>query len=109
VTGPACVTLSYRSKLLHIGLDRAHAGSRVPLLAADLDVRFITDDGQLLRHLHRPHQRLPTPPTTLGSSGMSRDNCPECLATSQQRPRQDSNLRTRLRRPLLYLEEDPAR
>jgi hypothetical protein len=51
VTGPACVTLSYRSKLLHIGLDRAHAGSRVLLRAADLDVRFITDDGELLRRL----------------------------------------------------------
>jgi transposase InsO family protein len=46
-----CVTLRYRSKLLHIGLGRAHAGSRVLLLVADLDVRVITDDGQLLRRL----------------------------------------------------------
>jgi hypothetical protein len=51
VTGPACVTLSYRSKLLHIGLGRAHAGSRVLLRAADFDVRVITDDGELLRRL----------------------------------------------------------
>jgi hypothetical protein len=46
-----CVTLRYRSKLLHIGLGRAHAGTRVLLLVADLDVRVITDDGQLLRRL----------------------------------------------------------
>ena len=46
-----CVTLRYRSKLLHIGLGRAHAGTRVLLLVADLDVRVITEDGELLRHL----------------------------------------------------------
>jgi transposase InsO family protein len=45
------VTLRYRSKLLHIGVGRAHAGTRVLLLVADLDVRVITDDGELLRHL----------------------------------------------------------
>lgn len=46
-----CVTLRYRSKLLHIGLGRAHAGTRVMLLAADLDVRVISEDGELIRHL----------------------------------------------------------
>jgi transposase InsO family protein len=46
-----CVTLRYRSKLIHIGVGRAHAGTRVLLLAADLDVRVITEDGELLRHL----------------------------------------------------------
>jgi len=46
-----CVTLRYRSKLLHIGVGRAFAGTRVLLLAADLDVRVITEDGELLRHL----------------------------------------------------------
>jgi transposase InsO family protein len=45
------VTLRYRSKLLHIGVGRAHAGTRVLLLVADLDVRIMTDDGALLRHL----------------------------------------------------------
>jgi transposase InsO family protein len=45
------VTLRYRSRLLHIGVGRAHAGTRVLLLVADLDVRIITDDGELLRHL----------------------------------------------------------
>jgi transposase InsO family protein len=45
------VTLRYRSKLLHIGVGRAHAGARVRLLVDDLDVRVITEDGELLRHL----------------------------------------------------------
>ena len=45
------VTLRYRSKLLHIGVGRAHIGTRVLLLVADLDVRVITEDGELLRHL----------------------------------------------------------
>ena len=46
-----CVTLRYRSKLLHIGVGRIHAGLRVLLLVNDLDVRVITEDGELLRQL----------------------------------------------------------
>ena len=46
-----CVTLRYRSKLLHIGIGRAHAGTRVLLLVDDLDVRVITEEGELLRQL----------------------------------------------------------
>ena len=45
------MTLRYRSKLHHIGIGRAHAGARVLLLVNDLDVRVITEDGELLRHL----------------------------------------------------------
>jgi transposase InsO family protein len=45
------VTLRYRSKLIHIGVGRAHAGTRVLLLVADRHVRVITDDGELLREL----------------------------------------------------------
>jgi transposase InsO family protein len=45
------VTLRYRSKLIHIGIGRAHAGTRVLLLVADQHVRVITDDGELLREL----------------------------------------------------------
>ncbi len=45
------VTLRYRSKLLHIGVGRVHAGVRVLLLVHDLDVRVVTEDGELLRHL----------------------------------------------------------
>ena len=47
-----CVTLRYRTRLFHIGISRAHAGTRVLLLVKDLDVRVVTeDDGELLRHL----------------------------------------------------------
>jgi transposase InsO family protein len=46
-----CVTLRYRSKLLHIGIGRAHAGTRVLVLVQDLDVRVVTEDGELLRQL----------------------------------------------------------
>jgi transposase InsO family protein len=46
-----CVTLRYRSKLLHIGIGRAHAGTRVLVLVNDRDVRVVTDDGELLRQL----------------------------------------------------------
>jgi transposase InsO family protein len=45
------VTLRYNSRLHHIGLGRRHAGTRVLLLVADLEVRVITDDGELLREL----------------------------------------------------------
>jgi hypothetical protein len=46
-----CVTLRYRSKLRHIGIGRAHAGTRVLLLVNDLDVRVITESGELLHQL----------------------------------------------------------
>ena len=45
------VTLRYRSKLLHIGIGRAHAGTPVLLLVNDLDVRVVTEEGELLRQL----------------------------------------------------------
>jgi hypothetical protein len=48
------VTLRYRSKLLHIGVGRVHAGVRVLLLVNDLGVRVITEDGELLRRRRRP-------------------------------------------------------
>jgi hypothetical protein len=46
-----CVTLRYRAKLHHIGLGRAHAGQRVLILMAGLDVRVINDSGEVIRHL----------------------------------------------------------
>ena len=42
------VTLRYQSKLLHLGIGRRYAGTRVMLLVADRDVRVINDDGELL-------------------------------------------------------------
>jgi len=45
------VTLRYRSKLHHIGMGRALKGTRVILLVAGRDIRVLSSDGQLLRHL----------------------------------------------------------
>jgi transposase InsO family protein len=42
------VTLRYRSALRHLGVGRRYAGTRVLVLAADRDVRVITQDGELL-------------------------------------------------------------
>jgi transposase InsO family protein len=45
-----CFTLRYRSRLHHVGVGRAHTGQRVLILMADLDVRVIDANGELLRH-----------------------------------------------------------
>ena len=45
------ITLRYNSRMHHIGLGRRHAGVRVLALVADLDVRVLTEDGELLRAL----------------------------------------------------------
>ena len=45
------VTLRHRSRLHHIGVGHAHKGRRVILLVDDLDVRVVSEDGELLRHL----------------------------------------------------------
>lgn len=46
-----CVTLRYNSRLHHIGVGRAHTGTRVTLLVADRDIRVVNDDGELIRAL----------------------------------------------------------
>jgi transposase InsO family protein len=51
VDGNGKLTLRYNSRLHHIGLGRRHAGVRVLILVADLDVRVITEEGELLRSL----------------------------------------------------------
>ena len=45
------VTLRHGTRLHHIGVGHAHKGKRVTLLVKGLDVRVISDDGDLLRHL----------------------------------------------------------
>jgi transposase InsO family protein len=45
------VTLRHAGRLHHIGVGRDHGGKRVTILVAGLDVRVITRDGELLRHL----------------------------------------------------------
>ena len=43
------ITIRYNSRLHHIGLGRKLAGTKVTVLAADLEIRVLTRDGQLLR------------------------------------------------------------
>jgi hypothetical protein len=43
--------LRHRTRLHHIGVGHAHKGKRVILLVDGLDVRVLTQDGELLRHL----------------------------------------------------------
>jgi transposase InsO family protein len=45
------VSLRYRSRLRHIALGRANKGRRVVLLIADRDVRALSAEGEILRHL----------------------------------------------------------
>jgi transposase InsO family protein len=44
------VTIRYKSKLHHIGMGRALAGTRILLLVAGRNIRIITADGELLRN-----------------------------------------------------------
>jgi transposase InsO family protein len=66
VDSSGVVTLRYHSRLRHIGLGRAHAGTRILLLAADDNVRVVNaDTGDLLRQLTldptRDYQPITTP------------------------------------------------
>jgi transposase InsO family protein len=45
------VTLRHNSKFIQIGVGRAYAGTRVRLYINDLDVRVVTMEGELLRHI----------------------------------------------------------
>jgi transposase InsO family protein len=45
------VTLRYRGRLHHIGIGRAHKDTPVIMLVADLDIRVLTEEGEVLRHL----------------------------------------------------------
>jgi transposase InsO family protein len=45
------VTLRHRTRLHHIGVGHAHKGKKVILLVHGLDVRVLSHEGELLRHL----------------------------------------------------------
>jgi transposase InsO family protein len=45
------VTLRHDSKMFHIGIGRRWKGTPIHLYVADLDIRIVTFDGTLLRHL----------------------------------------------------------
>ena len=44
-------TLRHGNRLHHVGVGRAHKGRRVIVLVCDLDVRVLSENGELLRHL----------------------------------------------------------
>jgi hypothetical protein len=66
------ITLRHGTWLHHIGIGRAHKHRRVIILVADLDIRVLSEHGELLRHLTldpdtdyqplTPNQRPPTMP-----------------------------------------------
>lgn len=45
------ISLRHDSKLFHIGIGRAYTGTKVRLYIADLNIRVVTFDGELLRQL----------------------------------------------------------
>jgi hypothetical protein len=45
-------TLRHNSRLHHIGIGRAHAGTDILVLVHDLHIRVLNHDGELLRELH---------------------------------------------------------
>ena len=51
IDGGGAVTLRHKGKLHHIGVGRAHKHRGVIMLVADLDVRILTEEGEMLRHL----------------------------------------------------------
>jgi transposase InsO family protein len=44
-------TLRHGTKLHHVGVGRAHKGRKVIVLVCDLDIRVLSEEGELLRHL----------------------------------------------------------
>jgi hypothetical protein len=73
------VTLRHDSRLHHIKVGRRHAGTRVLMLVAGLDVRIVSEDGEILRELVwiRPE----TTNRWAGRGTMSRDMCERCPET----------------------------
>ncbi len=45
------VSLRYRGRLHHIAVGRAHKHTPVIMLVADLDLRILMEEGEMLRHL----------------------------------------------------------
>jgi hypothetical protein len=44
-------TLRHGTRLHHVGVGRAHTGRRVIVLVADLDIRVLSEEGELLSNL----------------------------------------------------------
>jgi hypothetical protein len=61
IDSAGAVTLRHDSRLNKIKVGRHHVGTRVLMLVAGLDVRIITEDGELLRTLTLDTSRLYQP------------------------------------------------
>jgi hypothetical protein len=55
------ITLRYKSTLYHVGVGRRHEAKAVLILVANRDVRILTPDGTLLRHLTLDPKRIYQP------------------------------------------------
>ncbi|MDZ4654481.1 MAG: integrase core domain-containing protein [Coriobacteriia bacterium] len=51
IDGGGAVTLRHKGRLHHIGVGRVHRHKSVIMLVAGLDVRILTEEGEVLRHL----------------------------------------------------------
>ena len=89
----AVITLRLNSRLHHIGLGRRLAWTRVVVFVADLDVRVLTEDGELLRALTLDPNRDYRANNRPERATTSRDRCQRCPETSRSRAGQDSNPR----------------
>ena len=77
------VTLRYRSTLLHLGIGRRYAGTRVVLVVAVRDVRVINNDGELLAQFTIDPTKTYQTQTRPGQHPERR---PGCLATPHGTP-----------------------
>lgn len=95
--GRGTVTLRYRTRLHHIGVGRDHVGKRVLFLVDGLDVRILTEQGEVLRRLTldptKDYQGTGCPPglpkAATRAGGPERLRCPDT-----------SHLRARITRTL---------
>lgn len=51
------VTLRHNSRLLHIGVGRAYKNRSVMIFVADLEIRVVDEDGELIRRLRLDPER----------------------------------------------------
>jgi hypothetical protein len=61
IDNAGAVTLRHDSRLRHIKVGRRHAGTRVLMLVAGLDIRIVSEDGELLRELTLDPSRVYQP------------------------------------------------
>ena len=96
------ITLRYRGRLHHIGIGNAYAGWRVAMLIDGHDIEIVGSTAHRLRAScsTRPRTISASPERTAQVYAVSHVGL-RCLEATV-RPRKDSNLRTRFRKPMLF-------